>query len=212
MLLAQNTDTVSEQWTCIWIVFQNQKQPHFIKQSFNFLKLWLINSPAAILYYNTFKSTFQRPEMIWGIVFSFISPTSDSKTSASQNIRQHGSHLTSCPVTYYKTTHSKPKACWGSKTGQKGGCDCEGTADLFPITELKQHAGPIVFMYIFLAVSESEYVVFCYHRESSSTSDREHIISFWGFTITAPDSDLLVLSVRRHSKHAQFSPTLWERK
>lgn len=118
----------------------------------------------------------------------------------------------SCPVTCYNTTHSRPKACWGSKTGQKGGYDSEETADLFPITELKQHAGPIVFMRIFLAVSESEYVVFCYHRESSSTSDSEHIISFWGFTITASDSDLLILSVRRHSKHARLNPTLWVKK
>lgn len=120
------------------------------------------------------------------------------------------SHI-SCPVTCYKTTHSRPKACWGSKTGQKGGCESEETADLFPITELEQHADPIVFMYIFLAASESEYV-FCYHRESSSTSYSEHIISFWGFTITASDSDLPVPSVRRHSKHAWINPTLWETK
>lgn len=98
------------------------------------------------------------------------------------------SSCTSClsePATRDKTAHSKPSASWSSETeGKGGGSEDEETADLFPITELKQHASPIAFMYIFLAVNEMEYVVFCYHRESSSTSVSEHIISFWGFTIT----------------------------
>lgn len=113
------------------------------------------------------------------------------------------SHLLS-PVTRQLTANLR--LAGAARQGSKeSGCDSEETADLLPVTELKQHAGPIVFMYIFLAVSESEYVVFYYHRESSSASDSEHIISFRGFTITAPDSDLLV---RRRSKHARFNLSL----
>lgn len=147
-------------------------------------------------------------------VFLYLrTAASDNETSASLKISQRESHLAPlAPVNLSPMTRqlSKSNASWD--WGQKGGCEDEETADIFPITELKQRASPIAFMYIFLAVNEMEYVVFCYHRESSSTSVSEHIISFWGFTIATPDSGLLVLSIRRHSKHGRFNPSLWKRK
>lgn len=72
LLLAHNEDSVGEHWTQIWLTLSKAKK-HLIKQRFNFLKSWLINSPAAFLYYNAFTSTFQRPEVLRCIVFSSTS-------------------------------------------------------------------------------------------------------------------------------------------